>query len=160
MTVSSSSSTSNVPRRKISGSSPKNFALNPLILDDPGRPQRAKIDRYLDQVFLVMFNLDLPPEGGAVVEHHLNICLGSRYRVTVYDELISEIDEAGRRWRENAIRIERNINVLFYSLLDTIVDHYVPLLDAIGDRVIAREESICTAAGRRRRARSSRSRRN
>lgn len=125
----------------------ENFAFHPLALEDVGRPQRAKIDRYPNLVFLVLFDLDLPANGGPIDEHQLNIFLGSRYLVTVHDEPIAEIEEVARRWRENAVRIERNINVLLYSLLDTIVDHYFPVIDAIGDRVEALEESVFTAAG-------------
>jgi magnesium transporter len=111
------------------------FKFHPLALEDVGKSQRPKVDQYADFSYIVFYDIDYSRESGAIDEHQLNIFLGKNYLVTVHDEPIAEIAEVAKRWQENAELIDRGIGVLLYSLLDTIVDHYFPVIDAIGDRI-------------------------
>lgn len=126
------------------------FGFHPLAIEDLGKRQRPKIDRYATFHFIVVYDIDYHAADDTIDEHQLNIFLGSNYLVTVHDEPIAEIGEVAERWQRNADQIERGIDVLLYSLLDTIVDHYFPVVDAIGDRIEALENAVFRRATRAR----------
>ncbi len=124
------------------------FALHPLVIEDLTKAnQRPKIDVYDDSYFLICYDVDYLDESDRIDEHELAICLGKNFLVTVHQEPIEEIAEVATRFRRNAAEIERGVGVLLYSLLDTIVDHYFPVIDRIGERVEELEGAVFERAG-------------
>jgi magnesium transporter len=97
--------------------------------------QRPKIDQYGDHYFLVFYDIDYAEAGHRVDEHELDLFLGKNYLVTVHTDPIEEIEEVAERFRRNTDAIERGVGVLLYTLLDTIVDHYFPVVERIGERI-------------------------
>ncbi len=119
------------------------FALHPLAIEDIHKAhQRPKIDVYDDFYFLVFYDVDYIDDGDRIDEHELAVAIGKNYLVTFHHEPIEEIEEAAVRFRRNSAEIERGIGVLLYSLLDTIVDHYFPVLDQIGERIEELEAAV------------------
>ena len=124
------------------------FAIHPLAVDYiTTAHQRPKIDIYDDSYFLVFYDVDYVEESNLVDEHELAIVGGKNYLLTIHHEPIEEITEVAARFRRNAKEIERGIGVLLYSLLDTIVDHYFPVLDRIGERIEELEERVIEQGG-------------
>ncbi len=119
------------------------FTLHPLALEDvTHQGQRPKIDTYDDHYFLVCYDIDYDETTDQIDEHELHIFIGKNYLVTIHFEPIEEIDEVASRFLRNTKAIERGIGVLLYSLLDTIVDHYFPVIDQIGDRIEELEAGV------------------
>jgi len=119
------------------------FKIHPLAVEDITKAhQRAKIDIYDDFYFLVFFDIDYIEEGNLLDEHELAIVVGKDFLLTIHQEPIEEIAEVATRFRRNAKEIERGLGVLLYSLLDTIVDHYFPVLDQIGERIEELETQV------------------
>ncbi len=109
------------------------FGFHPLAVEDAAKPhQRPKIDRYDDVFFIVFYDLDWVEEGSQIDEHELDIFVGKNFMVTVHYDPIEEIAEVAERFHDNTAQIENGVGVLLYSLLDTIVDHYFPVVDEIG----------------------------
>ncbi len=109
------------------------FNLHPLALEDAGKQhQRPKIDRYDGMTFIVFYDIDWVEETSRIDEHELDIFVGRNFLITVHHEPIEEIAEVAIRFQENVAEIERGVGTLLYSLLDTIVDHYFPVVDQIG----------------------------
>ena len=124
------------------------FNFHPLAVEDvTRRHQRPKIDRYEDFYYIVCYDIDYDETTGAIDEHEIGIFLGKNYLVTVHDEPIAEIGEVAERFQRNQEAIERGVGVLLYSLLDTIVDHYFPVLDRIGERIEDMETRIFAQVG-------------
>lgn len=124
------------------------FNFHPLAVEDATKDnQRAKIDQYRDHYFLVFYDIDYVEAVHKVDEHELNIFLGRNYLVTVHREPIEEIAEVAERFRRNTEAIERGVGVLLYSLLDTIVDHYFPVVERIGERIEALELAVYERPG-------------
>ena len=144
----------------------REFDFHELALEDAVRPhQRSKIDAYDGYSFLIFYAVTIarrrhdrnPDEapGRAADEregaearrsllhlHQIAMFVGSNYLVTVHDGPLAEIDEIAERWRANLTKIEHTIGSLLYSLLDTIVDAYFPVVDRIGDLVEDIEEAV------------------
>ena len=119
------------------------FALHPLALEDvTHQGQRPKIDTYDDFYFLVCYDIDYDETSDQIDEHELHIFIGKNYLLTIHYEPIEEIDQVASRFLRNTAAIERGIGILLYSLLDTIVDHYFPVIDRIGDRIEELEAGV------------------
>jgi magnesium transporter len=119
------------------------FAFHPLAVEDATKQhQRAKIDRYDSFYFIVVHDVDYVAEDNRIDEHELDIFLGRNYLVTVHYEPIDEIGEVAGRLGHNLALIEHGVGVLLYSLLDTIVDHYFPVVDALETELEAIEDRI------------------
>jgi magnesium transporter len=127
----------------------RSFGCHPLILEDLLHPlQRPKVSEYEGTLLVVFAAATIV--GGRVFLRELHILTGPAYVVTIHAQEMPEIDEALRRWQKNeAIIGSSGVGVILYSLFDTIVDGYFPVLDTIADQV----ERIETGVFRGRRSR-------
>ncbi len=124
------------------------FALHPLAIEDIHKAhQRPKIDVYDNYYFLVFYDVDYIDDGNRIDEHELAVVIGKNYLLTFHREPIEEIEEVAARFRRNSKEIERGIGVLLYSLLDTIVDHYFPVIDQIGERIEELDAAVIEQQG-------------
>ena len=123
------------------------FDFHPLAIEDAARPhQRPKLDQYERFAFLVFYALAWRDDGAQVDEHELDLFLGANYLLTVHDQPLPEIGEVAARFQRAIARGEPGVGVLLYALLDTLVDGYFPVLEAIGDRVEALEARVVADA--------------
>ena len=124
------------------------FKIHPLAIEDIAKAhQRPKVDIYDDFYLLVFYDIDYVEEGDLLDEHELAIVIGKNYLLTVHHDPIEEIAEVATRFRRNSTEIEGGIGVLLYSLLDTIVDHYFPVIDRIGERIEELEGEVVERGG-------------
>jgi magnesium transporter len=113
------------------------FGFHELALEDVvRRHQRAKVDEYEGYLFVVFYAV------GKNHVHEVNLFVGENYLVTVHQGEVPEISDTANRWQKDAGRIEHGVGVLVYSLLDTIVDGYFPVIDHIAERVDSVEREI------------------
>jgi magnesium transporter len=106
------------------------FGFHELALEDAARrDQRPKIDLYNGYCFLVFYALRRG------IDDEIALFVGPNYLVTVHAGQVPEIDLTVERWRLNADRLGHGIAVVVYSLLDTIVDGYFPVIDEITEAV-------------------------
>lgn len=120
----------------------KEFGFHPLALEDVARPgQRPKIDPYDGYQFIVFYGLTIETE--RCESHEVDIFVGKNYMVTFHGSRLPVIAETAERWRSNVATIgNRGVGFLLYSLLDSLVDGYFPVLDDIAERANDLEESI------------------
>jgi magnesium transporter len=118
------------------------FGFHPLALEDVGRGgQRPKLDQYDGYQYIVFYGLTT--EADRVEGHEVDIFLGTHYMVTFHDSRLPVIAETANRWRANVAELgNHGPGFLLYSLLDSLVDGYFPVLDDIADRADGLEESI------------------
>jgi magnesium transporter len=111
------------------------FHLHPLAVDEAFAGHVRPKCLSLPEVYvLIMYAAD-KPAGGEVHLREVVIFVGKRYLITLHREAFPEIDECVRRWKENRMQGNNTIAAPLYSLLDTIVDGYFPVLDAISESV-------------------------
>jgi magnesium transporter len=116
--------------------------FHPLAVEDCVRGrQRPKLDRYPGYFFLVMYAAGVNPQRERMALHEVHLFLGRRYLVTVHDHRVAEFGEVLARWRTDPTAFA-TIGVLAHAVMDTIVDHYFPVIDHFSDRVEEMEGGI------------------
>jgi len=116
--------------------------FHPLAVEDCVRGrQRPKLDRYPGYFFLVMYAAAVNPARERMALHEVHLFLGRRYLVTVHDHKVAEFGEVLARWRAEPAAF-RTVGVLAHAVMDTIVDHYFPVIDHFSDRVEEMEAGI------------------
>jgi len=116
--------------------------FHPLAVEDCVRGrQRPKLDRYPGYFFLVMYAAAINPARDRMALHEVHLFLGRRYIVTVHDHRVAEFGEVLARWRADTAAFS-TVGTLAHALMDTIVDHYFPVIDHFSDRVEEMEAGI------------------
>jgi len=111
------------------------FGLHSLALEDVLNPhQRPKVEHYDDYEFLVARMIDF--EGGELVTEQVSVFHGARFVVTFQERPGDCLDAVRARLRKGAGPMRRaGPDYLVYAILDTILDHYFPVLEELGDRL-------------------------
>ena len=120
------------------------FNLHPLALEDVlDTSQRPKVEQYDDYLFIVakMIYFDKNKEIGA---EQVSMFLGNTFLITLQEEADFDVFEPVRaRIRSGKGRIRKaGSDYLAYALLDSIIDHYFPVLESIGAEIDAIEDEL------------------
>lgn len=140
------------------------FGLHPLALEEITSPHtRPKCVEFDGLYVLVMYaagrgedivrenaptaTAPLPgladaAENDATLLRQVVIYIGRNYLITAHEEPFPEIDECVRRWRSQTGLKEEGVAAPLYSLLDTLVDGYFPIMDTLVERIEELEERI------------------
>lgn len=118
------------------------FKIHNLALEDVMTfHQRAKVEMYDDQFYIVGHMLKWIDD--EIKIEQLNIFLGKDFVVTFQDGPIDCMDPARERIRKGTGRLRSSgPDYLAYSLLDTVIDSYFPILENYGDSLEELEEQI------------------
>jgi magnesium transporter len=120
----------------------REFGFHPLSIEDcRNEHQRPKVEEYQGYYFIVLYEAELVMVRELELRE-LNIFLGKNYLVTVHSQPIRALSTAERLWREWTDLAERGTGLLAYLLIDSIVDDYMPLLDALSDHMDDLEDKI------------------
>jgi magnesium transporter len=123
----------------------KEFQFHPLALEDVLTTEiRPKLDQYDGYNFIVFFGLTR--HEGTCFSHETDIFVGKNYMVTFHDSALKVVVETAERWRANVATMgTHSTGFLLYSLLDSLVDGYFPVLDEIAESAEGLEETILVA---------------
>ena len=121
------------------------FGFHPLTIEDTlSKDIRPKIDQYDAYQFIVFYGLTLAHD--RCLAHQVDIFVGKNYLVSFHDSKLTVVHETAARWQANVAAMgHRGVGFLLYSLLDSLVDGYFPVLDAISDSAESLEETILAA---------------
>ena len=127
------------------------FKLHPLAIEDAShKHQRPKIDQYENFYFVVFYAVYFDEQKQDLGINEIDMFFGNNYLITVHDGEVKDFEEVENRWKRNVKQLEWGIGVLLYSLLDTIVDNYFPVLDEMVDEAEELEDSLFTGGIRQR----------
>ncbi|MGI8891029.1 MAG: magnesium/cobalt transporter CorA [Chthoniobacterales bacterium] len=120
------------------------FNLHPLALEDVlDTSQRPKVEQYDDYLFIItkMIYLDKDNEIGA---EQVSMFLCKTFLITLQEEPDRDVFEPVRaRIRSGKGRIRKaGADYLAYALLDSIIDHYYPVLESIGTEIDTIEDEL------------------
>lgn len=127
------------------------FGLHPLVLSDVAHvPQRPKAESYEKATFAVTRRFAWKGEALDLVdERQISLVVGDRHVLTfqeredvVFEPVRTRLSRPGSQLRRSGT------DYLAYALLDTVVDNYMPVLDAIGERLETLEERVLVAPTR------------
>jgi magnesium transporter len=121
------------------------FSLHPLVLEDVVNvPQRPKVEEYDDQL-LIIARMVMPKENGrGFVSEQVSIILGKHYLLTVQEEPeLDTFNPVRDRIRTGRGNIRKNqADYLAYTLLDTIIDGFFPVLETYGEQIEDLEDEV------------------
>ncbi len=98
---------------------------------------------------MVFYSVKLDSTSHELYISEVDMFLGKNYLITVHYKPLPDLEEAEHRWMRNVKRLEWGIGVLLYSLLDTIVDQYFPVVDALVDEAETLEDRMFAGTVRR-----------
>jgi len=118
------------------------FGLHQLALEDAvNTHQRPKMEDYGDHVFVVTHMPETP--GEELLLEQVSLFIGPNFVITVQEHAGDCLDPVRERIRRAGGRIRsESASYLAYSVLDTIVDHYYPLVESFGARLEMIETSV------------------
>lgn len=130
----------------------KVFNLHPLLLEDVVNvPQRPKVEEYENQL-VVIARMVVPKENNiGFYSEQVSFVLGKHYLLTVQEEPEHDCFEQVRtRIRNNkGILRKQKTDYLLYTLLDSIIDGFFPVLEAYGEEIEELEEEVVANPTRR-----------
>lgn len=117
------------------------FGLHPLALEDVVHVhQRPKVETFDDHLFVIARMVSLPDR----LEHEqVAIFFGKDYLITFQERPGDCLEPVRQRLRDHRGRIrDSGPDFLAYALLDAIVDHYYPIIEAYGGELDRLEQLI------------------
>jgi magnesium transporter len=118
------------------------FQLHPLAVEDAVKAhQRPKIESYDTYWFVVALGASLT-EAGRVQLHEIAIFAAQRFLVTVRHGPAFPLEDIEERWNSHPERLRSGGSFLLYTILDTIVDGYFPILESLQERIDSFEETL------------------
>lgn len=117
------------------------FGLHELSIEDACTAhQRPKIEEYDNSLFMVLHTAALNQDGVAFGETH--IFAGSQFLVTVRHGSLLDHSKVRKRCEAMPHQLAKGPGFALYSIMDFIVDNYVPVLDELQQRFDALESAI------------------
>lgn len=128
----------------------QHFDLHPLVVADiETTEQRTKLDVLEDALFLVGKMIYRDHLQSITCIEQISFYLKENILITFQEKPKDLFEPIKHRIRQNKGRIRRSkIDYLFYSLMDTIVDQYMDVLDVIGTKVEAIDHQLMRRVSR------------
>jgi magnesium transporter len=116
------------------------FGVHRLVLEDVvNLGQRAKVDRYGDQLFIVL-RMPLPGIHGT---EQVSLLVGEGFLLSVQEVSGDAFDPVRERIRNGLGRMRSSgSDYLTYALIDAVIDGYFPVLEGFGDELDALEDEV------------------
>ena len=120
------------------------FDLHPLALEDVlNTGQRPKIEQYPGHLFLIA-QMVYHDKAKMICGEQVSIFFGKNFLITIQEEGEYDVFEPIReriRSGRGTIR-ENGADYLAYALLDSLIDHYYPVLDELGGAIEELEDEL------------------
>ena len=120
------------------------FNLHPLALEDVlDTAQRPKVEQYDNYLFIVA-HMIYRGRDKLMCGEQVSMFLGKHFLITLQEEAEFDVFEPVRvriRAANGTIR-KMGPDYLAYALLDSIIDHYYPVLEDVGARIDLIEEDL------------------
>lgn len=117
------------------------FELHPLALEDVvNSHQRCKVEDYSDHLFIV---IRVPVfDGETLTTEQISIFVGEDFVVSIHEggNVLEPVRERVL-WARGRIR-ELSADYLAYTILDTAIDNYFPVIEQIGNRLNLIDEQL------------------
>jgi magnesium transporter len=119
----------------------KEFGLHELAVEDARHGhQRPKIDEYEKSLFVVLPIVELANSGLQTGE--LAVFAGENYILSVRHHAEHGFADVRRRAEQEPELLRHGSAYVLYALMDTVVDRYFPVIDALSDEIEDIEKSI------------------
>jgi len=115
----------------------RTFNLDPDAVDDCLRgEQRPRVDEFDTYTFMVLYSAVGPEFGSTLDPRKLAVFCSSHFLITVHREPLRSVRAIRKRCEKNpAQALERGVDFVLYTIIDTMVDNYALAADACETRL-------------------------
>ena len=112
------------------------FAIHPLAMEDVvNMPQRPKAESYENQILIIARMVRMGATDSVDMEQ-VSLILGENFVLTFQERYGDILDPVRERIRAGTGRMRHGgSSYLAYAIVDTIVDGYYPVIEALGDHL-------------------------
>ncbi|MCH5690495.1 magnesium/cobalt transporter CorA [Niabella sp. W65] len=128
------------------------YGIHPLLREDIlSINQRPKVDEIDEILFCLMNILYYNEEKNSIGQEQISLVLGKNFVITFQDDPSRDLFNALRERLKLSTSKTRakEADYLYYTLIDTIVDHYFVVMDRLRDRIEDVEEEIVRGTNKR-----------
>lgn len=119
------------------------FHFHPLAIEDCEQIRHhPKIDNYGDYIFVIVHGVSPETSHRDFVTRELDLFLSSRYLVTYHRKKLRSIAAAQEACMKRATLLSQGPDFVMHSILDSMVDRYLPVLDSFSKAMEEIEERI------------------
>ncbi len=120
----------------------RQFYLHDLAIEDARHGhQRPKIEEYGDTLFMVMHMIEYTPTDDLQVGE-VCVFVGSNFVLSVRSHSTQSFLGVRERAEREPHLLRQGASFVFYMLMDTVVDRYFPVIEAMGDELETVEAEI------------------
>jgi magnesium transporter len=124
------------------------FGLHDLAIEDViQQEQRPKIEQYDGTLFAVAHMVEL--DGEKVQIGEVNVFVGAGFALSVRSGTQRSLGDVRDRAERDPELLSHGPGYVIYALIDAIVDHYFPVVEALEHRLEAIEADLFTTQGTR-----------
>jgi magnesium transporter len=117
------------------------FGLHELAVEDARHGhQRPKLEEYGNSLFAVVHTVE--PDGDELRVGEVNIFVGRNYVLSVRNRTEQGFTNVRQRTEREPHLLKHGSGFVLYALIDTVVDRYFPVLEALEDELERLEEQI------------------
>jgi len=120
------------------------FSLHPLVQEDIlNNVQRQKIDAYEDYLYLVLHRYELKEGQFDLSQDQISLVIGRDYVLSFQERQSKTFEPVRQRLRaEHAGLRKGGVDMLAYSLIDSVVDSYFGVIEQLYDHAETLENNI------------------
>src|SRR6266496_165716 len=121
------------------------FRFHPLTVEDcRANRHHPKVEEFPDYLYFIVHAVrtDASPERFNTIE--LDGFLGRNFVVTYHHDRFASVDKVKQTVRSSPVTCQRGAVFLLHSIIDSIVDDYLPVMDDFDERINELEDNIFT----------------
>lgn len=119
------------------------FQIHELALEDAlSEIHHPKIERYDNCLYLILHGIQADASGQGFVTHDIDFFLGERFLVSVHNAPSRSVAQAQITCLRNQQALGDGPAGLLHRIVDAMVDHYRPEVDALEERLEALETVV------------------
>ncbi len=119
------------------------FGFHPLALEEAQKGhQRPKIAEYKGHILVVTYGVPSVDGTSELQASEVDIFIGRNYAVTIHRNPSPALDEAYRRWTRGGAMLREGVGFLVFTIVDSVIDTYFPVLAALEEELDDTELSI------------------
>jgi len=120
------------------------FGLHPLVQEDIlNNAQRQKLDAYEDYLYLVLHRYEIQGNALDLVQDQISLLIGRDYVLTFQERPSQTFEPIRQRLRSGHHSLRKGgVDMLAYSLIDTVVDSYFGVIEQLNDYAEKLEDKI------------------
>jgi magnesium transporter len=119
------------------------FHFHPLTVEDcRANRHHPKVEEFPDYLYFIVHAVRTDSSSDRFNTVELDGFLGRNYVVTYHHERFASIDKVKQSIRSSPVICQRGATFLLHSVIDSIVDDYLPVMDDFDERINDLEDNI------------------